>query len=477
MQYAYDFWLIVRCKQSKNTKNQVYSFDYRAANLAGASRMKTAEWEKKVPNLRTVGMDVRKILKCTDASNTADTACDNARILLKSRLIMLDLNTNPSQKDSFEHELLAWLRQMKYSGMMIRSNIYIDPAFRSWWSGIKEGQGVRRKHDLSEVGHSTGTGILDFEGGLELQVVDVEEEVNNIDAIDDGPEQHASGENGQVLDLAAPASYNQPAASLPSANRGVPCIFRNSSDWMLDALEFMPEWESAAKSMQHQADHDGPRLQAEIMKLQNPAASGSEHKQICSATPVVRGVWKTYGLGACLHLLHNFFTGAFVANGRVALHGRIFGRSRSKFCPSGELTCFFQPVSNCTGAMGKIVPGKKYERYFVPPAFSHRGFFWWTAQQMSFMTRLSTKFDALVRKVRRKLGYERARKSNEPVMTMQIRHGDSCVVREGCYPLALYMKHANRVKQMYGVTNIFLATDSARVIAQVCVREEVIANS
>jgi hypothetical protein len=40
------------------------------------------------------------------------------------------------------------------------------------------------------------------------------------------------------------------------------------------------------------------------------------------------------------------------------------------------------------------------------------------------------------------------------------------VVREGCYPLALYMKHARRVKVMYGVKNIFLATDSARVIAQ-----------
>jgi hypothetical protein len=146
---------------SKNPDVQVYSFDFGANNLDRVG---------KVPNLKTVGMDVKKIMACTDLGQTSAN-CVNAKILLSSQFMMLDLGTNPSQPEGFEVKLLAWLRQMKYTGMLMRSNIYIDTAFREWWKNIKEGSdGVKRKHDLSEVGHSTGTGIIDFEGGLELEV-------------------------------------------------------------------------------------------------------------------------------------------------------------------------------------------------------------------------------------------------------------------------------------------------------------------
>jgi hypothetical protein len=39
------------------------------------------------------------------------------------------------------------------------------------------------------------------------------------------------------------------------------------------------------------------------------------------------------------------FTQAYESEGRVSLNGRIFGRSSSKFCPTGDLTCFFQVSS------------------------------------------------------------------------------------------------------------------------------------
>jgi hypothetical protein len=145
----------------------------------------------------------------------------------------------------------------------------------------------------SQVGHSTGTGIIDFAGGLALKVVDgFTEEV----------EETASGDelSASTQDLTAPSSYVQQAQTKDtSATLGVPCIYRNSSDFMLDTLEYLPIWESASKSLQHQADIDGPRLQAEMMALQHPI-----REDTCGDTPVTRGIWKTYGLGACLHLLH-----------------------------------------------------------------------------------------------------------------------------------------------------------------------------
>jgi hypothetical protein len=151
---------------SKNTNNQVYSFDFGANNLARNRGMSTADWKKKVPNLETVGMDLNKILQCTDvnAAIKQDAPnCVNAKILLKSQFMLLDAGSNPSQKEGFENTLVAWLRKMKYTGMLMRSNIYIDGNFRKWWKDMKIGDGVQAKHDVSEVGHSLCTLALILE--------------------------------------------------------------------------------------------------------------------------------------------------------------------------------------------------------------------------------------------------------------------------------------------------------------------------
>jgi hypothetical protein len=83
----------------------------------------------------------------------------------------------------------------------------------------------------------------------------------------------SDGVYDETQDLTAPATYLQQSEQQPSASTsgasgtlGVPCIYHNNSEWMLDALEYLPKWEGAAKSQQHQVRKGAHYLQVHSLQ-------------------------------------------------------------------------------------------------------------------------------------------------------------------------------------------------------------------
>ncbi|KAL7430759.1 hypothetical protein ACHAXH_006420 [Discostella pseudostelligera] len=87
--------------------------------------------------------------------------------------IMLDTehepDTNPFEREWLQHLMDATF----FNGIILTDDIHLNDEMEKWWNELKEnaerdGYAV---YDLSKVGHSTGTGMLDFSGG-QVTVID-----------------------------------------------------------------------------------------------------------------------------------------------------------------------------------------------------------------------------------------------------------------------------------------------------------------
>ena len=79
----------------------------------------------------------------------------HADTILKCPFIMLDTYHN----GDFEEEFVNYLHEMKYKGLVMFDDIYLNYEMRKFWEGIKD-----EKYDLTEVGHFSGTGLVIFKG-------------------------------------------------------------------------------------------------------------------------------------------------------------------------------------------------------------------------------------------------------------------------------------------------------------------------
>lgn len=70
------------------------------------------------------------------------------------RFIMLDTDHN----GKFEKIFYDYLVEKKYKGLLFLDDIHLNNDMRIFWDMIKE-----EKHDLTSIGHNTGSGIIIFE--------------------------------------------------------------------------------------------------------------------------------------------------------------------------------------------------------------------------------------------------------------------------------------------------------------------------
>ena len=151
-------------------------------------------------------------------------------------------------------------------------------------------------------------------------------------------------------------------------------------------------------------------------------------------------------------------------------------------CNSRSFECLFEPIVNCTIVKGsrlaimqvdkaphQVLPAHLTRaecwRVQVPDkwAKSH-GVLWYRAGLMAVLWRLSARMEAHVARVSEAIGFS----SN--AIGMHVRHGDSCsdprvFTMRRCYALSDYMVQAERMRKLYGVNTIFLATDDEQVCA------------
>ena len=103
-------------------------------------------------------------------------------------------------------------------------------------------------------------------------------------------------------------------------------------------------------------------------------------------------------------------------------------------------------------------------------AYRERGWFGWSSQVLAFLMRPNDELRRAVTRARDATGLTDALARGR-VVGLHVRHGDSCLDTEKvrmartCEPLSAYMPHVRRVARLVGATSVYLATDSARVLA------------
>jgi SAM-dependent methyltransferase len=73
--------------------------------------------------------------------------------LLSSPLILLDTEHD----GTFENQVYAFLKQNRYKGLLVLDDIHLNDAMKQFWRAID-----LPKEDLTDIGHWSGTGIVDF---------------------------------------------------------------------------------------------------------------------------------------------------------------------------------------------------------------------------------------------------------------------------------------------------------------------------
>ena len=252
-----------------------------------------------------------------------------------------------------------------------------------------------------------------------------------------------------LLFFATPCTYVlRPAARLRQA--AMPCVKGQYGNSVAELVEFLP---SAEMPAQFGDDDDIEQFQADLYARLHPAHCPSSDRNLGLG-------WCPYGTGACFHLLSRPMTAAWENNWTVEVSEfEIQGRSTDAYCLNQSMGCFIADVSNCSyQGGGMYFNAESWPARFVPARWRQKGYFWWVSQQMRYLFRLNPHIHAEVQRVKQKLGFTR------PVIGMHVRHGDSCKVRLHCWPFESYMRAAERLRGLYGVSSIYLATDSAEVV-------------
>lgn len=74
-------------------------------------------------------------------------------LVLSSPFIMLDTDHD----GIFENIFYKYIQQINYKGLLMLDDIKLNKSMIDFWNSINE-----EKHDLSEAGHHTGTGLIIF---------------------------------------------------------------------------------------------------------------------------------------------------------------------------------------------------------------------------------------------------------------------------------------------------------------------------
>jgi hypothetical protein len=125
---------------SYNDSNTVHTFD---TVLQLTEEQKKCKWR------------TRKIEYHSDNLWNANSRKKWKDLLLSSALIFVDVDPHDGY---LEYELYSWLKRNNYNGMVVYDDIYFPGMKTNFWSKIPESE----KHDITKIGHFSGTGLVLF---------------------------------------------------------------------------------------------------------------------------------------------------------------------------------------------------------------------------------------------------------------------------------------------------------------------------
>lgn len=91
-----------------------------------------------------------------------DINTEDKNILLKSPLIMLDIDPHDGAQEKVFSDLLT---EIGYEGFMLCDDIHLNPSMQFWWDSLD-----RPTYDVTEIGHHHGTGLVCF-GNVEVEII------------------------------------------------------------------------------------------------------------------------------------------------------------------------------------------------------------------------------------------------------------------------------------------------------------------
>jgi hypothetical protein len=113
----------------------------------------------------------------------------------------------------------------------------------------------------------------------------------------------------------------------------------------------------------------------------------------------------------------------------------------------------------------------------IPPSFRERGLLWMIAQLTQFLMRPNPTLSRDLAAIKQHLKWDWF-KQHTGIVGVHVRRGDACIhdARKGrvCSPLSEYMKHVLLMKKKYGVSAMFIASDSKAAIDQVSSEQDCI---
>lgn len=150
-----------------NNPTRVWTFDLPdSQERVEAYRGKNGEaWQAEAKEL---GIDVSfhnlNLLEISDA---------DFRRYMSTWLILLDTAHLPKTVP-FEIEFVQRLQEVGYRGLLLLDDIDLNPEMRDWWADLKKGATTAKApysiYDVTPVGHSSGTGLIDFSNEIAVNV-------------------------------------------------------------------------------------------------------------------------------------------------------------------------------------------------------------------------------------------------------------------------------------------------------------------
>ena len=152
---------------------------YVASSLAAGSNLKTPVWTFDLPSskerqvafrgkseenwqaqIQDVGVTIKfhnlDLMKVSDEDLTS---------YLGTWFVMLDTFHQPDTVP-FEREFFQRIMDIGFKGVLGLDDIHLNSEMEKWWKEVQDGaeKGGYKTYDVTEVGHFSGTGLVDFSG-------------------------------------------------------------------------------------------------------------------------------------------------------------------------------------------------------------------------------------------------------------------------------------------------------------------------
>lgn len=86
---------------------------------------------------------------------------ENEKILNAAYLIYVDIDPHDGIQESY---FINKLKKIGYKNYVLCDDIFLNEGMISFWNDIKQ-----KKHDLTKLGHSTGTGLICFDNDIKIE--------------------------------------------------------------------------------------------------------------------------------------------------------------------------------------------------------------------------------------------------------------------------------------------------------------------